>query len=174
MDGEVREFFPIFSGRRASRESDLLRLARVVVFSLVSSASNRPSHGPDVVGWGHGRTRTGDRDNLPMPGSRDRPCRGPNRVGRQRSLTRHRGSRPADIRKASGQTSPRQYRTSSDPKCTQGLCLPDRAYADGSLWNGCRQGAGSGQCRWCRADRAHGLAEHRGRIAATGAGYHHQ
>ena len=67
-----------------------------------------------------------------------------------------------------------EARLDGHPERAQGFCLPDRADADGRFGNGCRQGAGSDQRRRCRADRAHGLAEHRGRAAATGAGYHHQ
>jgi hypothetical protein len=37
----VREFLPVSSGRNAFRESDLLQLALIVTFSLVSSASDR-------------------------------------------------------------------------------------------------------------------------------------
>ncbi len=40
--------------------------------------------------------------------------------------------------------------------------------------NRCRQGAGKRQRGRCGADRAHRLAEHRGRAAATRAGPHHQ
>ena len=91
--------------------------------------------------------------------------------GEQRSLARHRGRFAPELAPGPPATEMRPGRTRNVRRV---LCLPDRADADRRFGNGCRQGAGKHQRPRCRTDRAYRLAEHRGRVAATGAGYHHQ
>ena len=98
-------------------------------------------------------------------------CAGPKtRPKQHRDLARHRGVAPP--------TAPSPAATGCAPgqrqERAQGLCLSDRADADGGLRNGRRQGAGQHQCGRRRANRAHRFAEYRGCPAAAGAGHHHQ
>ena len=120
----------------------------------------------------NGRSIPVYRDNIAVSGSRERPCSSPGRARWQRSLARHRGGL---AREAGCQASPQQKCASGrHQERPQGFCLSDRADADRRYGNGCRQGAGKHQRGRRRADRAHRLAEHRGRPAATRAGHHHQ
>ena len=147
---------------------------------LRSSATDR--RGPmRPVGMGmkqDGRSIPVYWDSIALSRCRNQRRPGPGRgcTRRRRGIARHRGHCAG----ASRQTGAHHPRQECTPDCrrhqerTPRSCLPDRADAGRGRGNRCRQGAGSRQRGWRGADRAHQLAEHRGRATATRAGPHRQ
>ena len=153
-------------------------MVRVLIDILRSSVTDRrgpmwPVWNGDETEWALDSCLLGHYRYVSLPEStvlKPRPAPGET----TRYCPPSRSSPPAPaarpVRSTRGRSAPRTARPGT---CAGFLSTrPHRRRSPGG--NGCRQGAGKRQRGRCCADRAHRLAEHRGRAAATRAGPHHQ